>query len=310
MKKGLILLGALSAAPSCFSQDTPPSPPDYNYVGIHQTDELNPSILAVNRSASLNWIESYFYYIEPSGPDVFNTGTGYEDYEQGWMGGVGFAGSYMSDGGWYGHAEWNYVQGKVAYTGFFSNGSPASGSSHAIINSFEFKFGHGFSVHDNWMVTPYLGFGGRHWVRELGPGEVGDFVESYNHYFLGIGNLAQYSPTPGWTFTGDAFIGRTISPQINSPDAGLSNVPLGVAPVIKLGIETDYQLVGPVHGFAGFNMTYFSYGQSGVQSLGGGFGVLEPPSHTEEYNYVFGFRYCFDTLSGLRIRDAGPEERS
>src|SRR5581483_2710963 len=113
----------------------------------------------------------------------------------------------------------------------------AGGNSHAIIQNYEFKLGHGFPIRYEWMITPYLGVGGRHWVRELGPGTAGEFVESYDHKFVSLGAMTQYSPSDRWVITGDAQIGRTISPSINTSDGSLSDAALGVAPILRLGLE-------------------------------------------------------------------------
>jgi hypothetical protein len=291
--------------------DSPAAPvprprPNHRQASSVETIEssANPDILAVNRAFSLFYRYSSMYYIEPSGVDAFYTGTGYEDYESGGLNGGGLGLSWMSNDLWYFHGEWSGVEGQVNYTGFDQGGNPVNATSRATVQDYDLKFGKGFSAGQDWMFTPYISFGGRYWVRELGLGTPYDYVESYKHYYWALGGMVQYSPLERVVITGDGAVGRTFSPTINSPQFQLNNTPLGSGPVIKLALDADYRVVGALHVFTGVDYMYFNYGQSGIQ-VGNGFEVLEPFSHTEVYTVTMGIRVGFNIneLLGFRSPD-------
>src|SRR5581483_1294840 len=101
----------------------------------------NAAILAVNRSASVSFLLSSLYYIEPSGVDAFKTGTNYDDYEKGSIGGAKLAASWMFPqyNDLYVHAEWSGVDGTVTYTGFTQGNPPTpiyNYPSHATIQEY------------------------------------------------------------------------------------------------------------------------------------------------------------------------------
>lgn len=280
--KRILLLAALLAASPVAAQQAPPVP--------------NASILAVNRSLSLSYVLSDFYYIEPSGVDAFNTRANYDDYEKGTLYGARLAASWMSDDLWYLHAEWTGSEGSVDYTGFTQiTFQPVSATSYATTQDYSIKAGHGFAVAPRWMLVPYLSFGGRHWDRQIGYQSRSGFSEAYNHYYLSFGGLLQFSPSPPFVLTFDPQIGRTISPTIKDPPDGLDHAALGTAPIIKLAGEADYALSGALHAFVGADYTYFSYGQSSVFPVPGpgNFIVMEPNSHTEQTNVTLGLRYAY-----------------
>lgn len=253
----------------------------------------NPAILAVNRSLSLSYLQSRLYYVEPSDSLAFITNTNYADYEWGNLNGGRAAFSYMGPWNSYVHMEWSGAEGVIRYTGYFQPSfAPANVNSRATTQEYNFKIGKGFATSEKWMLTPYFIGGKRYWVREVGVGTAGDFVESYNFLYFGAGSLIQYNPWDRWVFTGDVAIGRTIDAWINVPPAGLFHTPLGTAPILKLGGEVDYQAARFLHLFAGLDYTYFTFGQSSVQ-----FGsVLEPFSRTQVYNLTLGLRLAFDSV--------------
>ncbi len=252
-------------------------------------------MLSVNRSVSASYLSSYIYYIEPSNTDAFNLGTDYEDYEKGGLDGARLGLSWMTDEGWYAAGEWSRASGSLEYTGYTqgSTPAPAAGFSGATIQDYDIKLGRGFSAGETWLLTPYLSFGGRHWERLVGQDTSSAFLETYNHMFLGGGAMVQHAFSNQWVVTGDALIGRTISPKIDVPDAGLNNAALGVAPIIKLGVEADYSVSAPLHFFAAADLMYFTYGQSDVFPISSTEAVMEPLSRTETYRLAFGLRVSF-----------------
>lgn len=263
----------------------------------------NDDILSVNNSVTIGYAASDMYYIEPSGVNQINLnsngvfGSGYEDYESGTIPGVKLAVAYMDPdiSDLYLQVNYQYVSGDVTYTGF-TQGPPVlpinGATSRATIQDWGLRAGKGIATGDKWMVTPYATFGGRHWVRELGPGSAFDYDESYNHYFLGLGSLVQFDALPAWVLTADASVAQMIAPTINDPADGLDNTALGPSPILNLGFDSDYRFNEVAHIFAGINYQYFTYGQSANQVVPGGW-VMEPFSRTEVWTYSFGARLSF-----------------
>jgi hypothetical protein len=100
--------------------------------------------------------------------------------------------------------------------------------------------------------------------------------------------MIQYSPWTRWVFTGDATIGKTAHASDDSPPV-LNHAALGSAPIIKLRLEADYEATTALHLFAGYEYTYFTFGQSDVQSSG----FLEPNSETKLSEFSAGMRISF-----------------
>ncbi len=293
-RAGLLLLlsaGMLSAAASsAWSAPDAPAP------------ESSP-FLDVNNSVSFSFVQSHLDYIEPGST---NGGT-YLDYEKGDLNGGRVAFSLMRRldvDNVYFHAEWTGTEAKVNYTGYYLGGPPyvqALGQSRATAQEYGFKLGKGFALGRSWMITPYLSLGKRYWVRVLGLGTAGSYVESYSAPYYAAGSLFQCSPLKGLVLTGDATIGRTDRPWINVALAGtgLSHASLGAAVVKKAGFEADYRVWDFVHVFAGADYTLFNFGQSAVQPTG----YYEPFSRTEIFNYTAGVRLSFSAWHPMKAYD-------
>jgi hypothetical protein len=261
--------------------------------------DVNPAILNVNNSVDVAYKALGLYYDEPSDTDQFTVGANYDDYEQGSLPGVRVAGSLMfpEDAHWYLHGEYSINSADAAYTGF-SQGTPAipiSDITAETIQEYGVKLGRGFPEGERWLLTPYLTLGGRHWRRDLGPGEPTEFVETYNHYYGGLGSLVQVALSDRWVATGDAMIGRTFAPTIDDPPDGLNKASLGTTPMLKLGVEADYGINANLHFYGAFDYTWFGYGQSDIfpDPNNPGYGVMEPISWTEETTFLFGLRWAF-----------------
>ncbi len=259
--------------------------------------ELNPAILSVDNGVSLGYSALHLYYIEPSGVDQLANvpGSGYEDYEKGTIEGAKLGAGVVlpQAGNLYLRAGLQHVEGDVTYTGFTQQTfKPIYGAiSHAIINEWDVRAGKSIATGERWALTPYGAFGGRHWVRELGPMTTGDFVESYNHYFLGAGALTQFALQPAWVWTLDASLAKMISPTINVPGQ-LDHTALGPSPIIKVGLESDTRLSSAAHLFAAVDYEYFTYGQSANQIAPPNI-VMEPFSRTETWSFTVGARVSF-----------------
>lgn len=288
MKRGSALLFAgcvVCAACGPARAQAAVDPPD-------ETGRGNPAILEVNNGIALSYLLSRLYYAEPNN-GYATTPSGYLDRETGNLNGGRIALSVMTRlENYYVHAEWSGAEGKIDYSGYYQGGPPyipANLKSRATTQEAAVKIGKGFLPGEKWMLTPYLSFGRRYWVREIGVGTRGSFVESYNFIYYALGGMIQYSPWERWVLTGSAELGRTTDAWINVPPAGLNHTSLGSSLIKKFGAEVDYRAVRWLHLFAGFDYTHFRFGESALQYFPFGY-VLEPFSRTEIYNYTVGVR--------------------
>ncbi len=265
----------------------------------------NPAIMAVNNSISLAFLNANMDYIEPSDSGALpvtnyspGNGANYLDYEEGSLNGARLSVSWMSPtyADLYVQAQWDGATGQANYTGFDTNNNPVTGISGATIQDYQLKLGKGIVTGEKWMLTPYASFGGRHWTRVIGEGTSGDYNETYQHFYLGVGSLVQYAATDAWVITGEAMVGRTFYAWINDAPDGLDHAPLGAAPILKLGLEADARAGERLHLFAGFDYTYFTYGQSDVYLVPNSNPqevVLEPISRTQMFDVTLGARFSY-----------------
>lgn len=252
-------------------------------------DYGNPSILSVNRSLSLGYLEDRLYYIEP---DNGTTGSGYLDYERGKQKGGRISGSYMTaDSHLYIEVQWSGSEGRVGYTGYLQTvpPTPVTGTSRATTQEPLIKFGKGFDLGSRVMATPYLGVGWRYWLRELGVGTVGDYNESYSFFYGLAGGMIQFSPVDRLVLGVDGGIGRTFHAQINVPDFGLDDAPLGSKPIVKAGADLDFRVADFLHLFVSADYMHVQFGQSPV-FVYYPYEVWEPYSKTTVYDGVAGIR--------------------
>jgi hypothetical protein len=186
------------------------------------------------------------------------------------------------------------VDGQTDYIGHDQFGNPAVGVSGATIQDYELRFGRGFATGQDWLLTPYLSLGGRHWRRELGVNTTADYLEVYNHYFLAAGALVQCVPEEPWVLSGNVSFGRLISPTIDDPPDGLNKASLGATPLLRLGLEADYRSSAYLHLFGGLDYSYFAYGQSDVFLTPDGTQyVQEPISQTQSLRLSAGLRFSY-----------------
>ncbi|MCX5789760.1 MAG: hypothetical protein NTX64_14845 [Elusimicrobia bacterium] len=250
--------------------------------------------LAVNNSFCLAFDRSSLRYIEPG--DL--NGGNYFDHEDGYTTGVRASVSLM------GHLDVDNVyfrldylgsEGKVAYTGYYLGGppwTPANLTSRATTQEINVRLGKGFPLGKRWMLTPFAAGGRRYWMRELGVGTPGDYVESYSFYYYSLGAMAQFSPFGGLTLTADGALGKTDAAWINvsDPYPMLRHEGLGSRLIQRYSAEADYRVHGRVHVFAGADYEYFTFGQTAVSPTG----YFEPFSKTRVFNYNAGVRISFD----------------
>ena len=278
-------------------------------------------IKASNNQAGLQFISTNLDYKEkyPDGRTA--------DTEKGGMEGFGLSLTAMKDvflGNDYLKAQFNRSTGGVDYLGSLGGGcyfvtcvaiaidgyAPPYGSygqkNHAKVTDFSLRYGKGFELSDNLLMTPYAELGHHEWKRDLGNtcvvGSLPDCAssEKYRHYYYGIGALIQHSPTKNLVLTADGFIGRTFSSEISgSGTTYLYTAPggfnsfsaqgLGNKSIYRIGVSADYAFTQHVHGNIGVDYVDFKYGKSDIFNDI----TYEPDSKTSYTNIKIGVGYAF-----------------
>jgi opacity protein-like surface antigen len=171
------------------------------------------------------------------------------------------------------------------------------------------RYGRGFILNDELMITPYAEIGHHEWKRNLGlqiaTGTLyGNSVsEEYNHSYFSVGSLAQYSPTKDLVFSLNGSIGSTFMASISGKGFGyvpgacgaicgagpFGSQDLGNDLTYKLSLSTDYAFTKNIHANAGINYTEFRYGKSDLFN----FYNFEPDSKTSYAIINVGLGYAF-----------------
>ena len=184
-----------------------------------------------------------------------------------------------------------YTDGNTDYSGFLQNtstgeilGEATTSTKNRILN-FDIKAGRAFKVAADAQVTPYVGYGYRHWVRNI-QGEYG-LKETYKHHTASVGVLGQYAVSPKLVASADYSFGRTFSGKMDVSGEDL-NFKLGRENSQTLGVGLDYALTKDWHLNTTYQVTKFKYGESPVVA-----GFIEPDSKTvNQALYVgAGFRF-------------------
>lgn len=261
-----------------------------------------PDILAANNQIAARSISTNVNYTE-TGNGILGTQTGTLDTETGAVPGYALSVSAMHDwllGNDYFAAEYDYSSGHTNYAGALC--TPAGvcgaygsylGTSSAVLSNFSFRYGSGFSLKDEFMLTPYAEFGHHEWDRGVNYGEI------YTHNWLGIGALGQYSPARKLVLTAEAMIGETVGSYISvnaGPGFSGFSSSLGNSTLYKVGISADYAFARHLHGNIGFDFTGFKYGMSAIHPVvinGINNVAWEPDSKTNYTALKAGLGYAF-----------------
>ncbi|MGA7593900.1 MAG: hypothetical protein WCA64_01785 [Gallionella sp.] len=232
--------------------------------------------------------------------DYTETGNGIKlDTEKGSVPGYALSASTMQDlwlGNDYAEAEYDNASGYTAYVGgYLSPPTPYGsvvGTSSATLINYSARYGKGFMVGDEFMLTPYAEIGHHEWDRDVNLGEV------YTHHYYGIGALGQYSPSGGLVLSAKAMIGRTFGSYITvnpTPVPGGNGFSggLGNSALYRVGAGADYAVVENLHATICVEYTSFNYGISSVYPVGGGFVAWEPDSKTNYTTFKFGLGFAF-----------------
>lgn len=251
----------------------------------------NP-ILDVNNQLAVHFVGVNFDYLE--------TGDAGEklDAETGWVPGLGGSISFMGKfilPNFYAYGSLAHYTGKTDYTGALCslNGGCGTygsykGESGAEVLDWDFRFGHGFQLGRNFMLTPYFGVGYHEWERDVG------FLETYSHGYYGAGLMLQVSFADRFVITGTGLIGSTFGSEMEAGPSYGGQVPghtysLGDSTIYKFGVSGDYAITRNWHINAGVEWVDFEYGKSAVDN----YGFLEPDSETSNIVVKAGIGYSF-----------------
>jgi hypothetical protein len=222
----------------------------------------------------------------------FGTTAGKFNTENGWVPGFAVSVSLMKDwflGNDYLQLQYSRNKGFTDYVG-----SPATGGAFgslvqqndATLTDYSLRWGKGFSVNREVMITPYAELGRHEWKRAVNQGE------TYTNNSFGVGALAQYSPITRLVLSANALIGRTFGANIDvAGPSGFSGA-LGNSNLYKLGLSADYAFTQNFHGNVGINYSAFKYGSSGNYQVGNRI-HWEPDSRTNNTTINAGIGYAF-----------------
>lgn len=252
-------------------------------------------IQASNNQIGSQIILKHVDYTE-TGNGILGTTTGTMDTAAGWVYGSALSISAMKDwwlGNDYIEAEYDYSAGNTQYIGTLQEGG-IYGSvvqpSGAILDNYSARYGKGFGLNDEFMLTPYAELGHHKWYRAV------NYGETYNHNYFGIGALGQYSPVSKLVFSANAMLGSTFGSAVvanSGPGVyGLSGG-LGNSPLYNVGVSADYAFMKNLHGNVGVDYMSFKYGNTGLYPQAGGIFIYEPDSKTNYITVKLGFGYAF-----------------
>lgn len=249
-------------------------------------------IVKSNNQVGIAFYGNHIDYLETNGSTPM-------DSEKGWQPGVAISGSVMKNWGienLYLYGQFSWVNGHSNYVGSYIGGTygDLKQTDGAEVSNEDFRIGKGFSVNDNFMLTPYVGAGARQWGRNL-PGSSG-YHEDYSNGYAGGGLMAQFSPASRWVLSVNGLIGSTFGASMKTSltPGGYAITPqtynLGSSTIYKIGASVDYAATESIHVNAGVEYTSFNYGKSAISSIDG---TYEPDSRTNELAAKIGIGFSF-----------------
>ena len=211
------------------------------------------------------------------------------DTEKGNVPGFGLSVSVMQDlwlGNDYFRIAYAHASGHTSYVGQPLNGGGGYGSltgtSGATLTDYSLRYGKGFVIGNETLVTPYAELGHHEWDRGVNQGE------TYTNSFYGAGVLGQYSPMEGVVISANALLGTTFGSNIGVAGPSGFSGGLGSSTLYKLGVGGDYAVTKHIHANIGVDYTHFDYGISATYS-----GYYEPSSKTDYIVSEIGLGYSF-----------------
>ncbi|MBU2722814.1 autotransporter outer membrane beta-barrel domain-containing protein [Acidithiobacillus ferridurans] len=271
------VISAMAVVPACAAPTVPVSAT--GVIGHEQ----NP-IVAANNEFGLAMTGQLMNYQEHITP-------GPSDTESGWMPGFAVKGSYMGSNGFYTALRYDYSSGNIAYHGALQGSAgfvPYNGTDSASTQRLLGRFGYGWSLAGNMMLTPYAAVGWQHWNRHL-TGPYG-YTETYNAALVGAGAMFQYACDPRLVATTNvemlAVAGGGMTP--NFANGLFGSTSFGASGEEKVSIDADYRITGPLHLYGGLSYTHFNYTGGSLKH-----GFREPLSSTNQFGMDLGLGYSF-----------------
>ena len=252
-----------------------------------QTSSGIDAIKNTNNAIGAQFISTNVNYTETSKGVTLDT-------EKGNVPGYALTFSLMQDwlfGNDYLAAAYSQNNGNTNYTGSYIGSSKGYGSvtasDPATLIDFSLRYGKGFALGDQWMVTPFVEIGSHQWNRDLHT-----YQETYTNGYYGAGLLGQVALTKDIVLTANGLIGNTINSNINISGFGFNGGALGNSSIYRIGLSGDYAFTRSFHGNIGIDYVSFSYGQSAGTRVGKNV-YYEPPSTTQYTTYKVGVSYNF-----------------
>jgi len=236
------------------------------------------TIIDSNNQFSAKFVLKKLSYAE-NGNGILGSPVGLLDTEKGYVPGWGlgltFMGNVLLDKD-YVDLEFSNSTGHTDYVGALIGGGgfgSVTGTSSARLLDLSARIGEGFSVGQNFMLTPFLELGHHKWYRGINAGE------TYNHSYWGGGLLAQTSIINKFVLSVNGMIGRTFSSTIDVTPIGPFGFSgdLGNSITYRFGASVDYAITKNVHINFGVDHTRFKYGMSNLFPVPGGL-IWEPDS--------------------------------
>jgi hypothetical protein len=256
------------------------------FADTHDIELANNQIIAQFQSLAME-------HTETANGAVLNT-------EHARISGYGLSGSVMRDM-WLGHdyfsAQYAAAHGQSDYIGG-TFGNPAYGSytgkSGATLKDFSVRYGNGYVIDNELMVTPYGELGYHRYDRTLGYGTPSSYLETYTNRYFGIGVMGQISPVGKAVWSANALIGHTFGANIavGLPAPFGFSARLGNSAYYRVGASFDYAFAENLHASLAVDASGWKYGASAVQQLGG-VPLYEPDSRTSNTIIKAGLGYAF-----------------
>lgn len=248
-------------------------------------------IVESNNQIIAEFVDAHLDYAEDGG--AYGTLARLLDTEKGWVPGFGVKLSVMNsvflDNAYF-EAEFTRSQARTAYEGGIIGGCGygcVSNNDGAIFTDFHNRYGEGFALQPDFMLTPYVEWGYHRWNRSVNAGEI------YDDYYVGAGGMAQYAPLSRLVLSANAMIGGTVASRIDvNAVTGLAPAwsdKLGNSLTYNIGGSADYGVTRSLHVNAGVDYTSFKYGPSPLQTSG----FFEPRSTTGVTTVKLGLGYAF-----------------
>jgi hypothetical protein len=279
--------GIASPSKSSSPQLNKDIPPPKKITSINQKKISNQDIKNANNAIGIQYIKTNVNYTETNADGTkFNT-------ENRYVPGFAINFSLMKDflfGNDYIAASYSKNSGNTNYVGGPADGSRPYGSikqaDGAVLKDYFIRYGRGFELSAQTMLTPFLEYGSHQWDRDLGA-----YQETYTNKYYAGGLLGQISPAKNWVLTASGMYGRTTNSDISisGPIAQLfPGASLGNSSIYRLGFGVDYAFTKEFHG--NFNWAYssFKYGRSVSMN-----NLYEPDSTTKYTTYGVGVSYNF-----------------